>query len=266
MKHLKHTGTPILQFSNLLHFQQIIHFSSTRNGGVSKNNFRSFNLGNEPSYSKINRQQNYGILANATEVEQQAFCLLKQDHGTKIKVIEPGEPAGTDKLFNGYDALITNARNKCLVVRTADCVPLLLFDPEKMVIAAIHAGWRGTAKKIGQKTVRLMMDQYGCNPASILAGIGPSISPEVYEVSLDVYQRFKSETWNCRPVFRKSAKSGKYLLDLWKANQLQLEEIGMPSGNIEIAGICTFSHPELFFSARRDGIESGRMATGIMLK
>jgi YfiH family protein len=159
------------------------------------------------------------------------------------------------------DAVITNIPEACLAVKTADCVPVLLFDSKRKVVAAVHAGWRGTAQNIVSKTIQCMTEEFGTEPSDLFAGIGPSISPEIYEVGVEVWKQF--ETTFYHPI---SGKDDKRLLDLWSANFHDLINAGVPAGQIEIARICTLADPVHFFSARRDGAKTGRMATGIMLR
>jgi hypothetical protein len=156
------------------------------------------------------------------------------------------------------DALITNRTDIALGVLTADCVPLILFDTEKKILAMVHAGWRGTVDQIARKTVETMKQQFKCNPLKMYAAIGPSIGPEVYEVGHEVIAIFN--TLNYPTPFWKPKPNGKFLLDLWSANHYQLEYSGIPTENIEIAQICTHSNP-MFYSARRDSVHTGRFAT-----
>jgi len=140
-------------------------------------------------------------------------------------------------------------------------VPVLLFDPRRKVIAAIHAGWRGTAQNIVLVAIQKLVESFGSDPADLIAGIGPSISPDVYEVREDVHSQFDPEFYqDTNPV-----QPDKRVLNLWKANQHQLIDGGILSERIEIAQLCTWSDSGRFFSARRDGVKTGRMATGIML-
>jgi YfiH family protein len=149
------------------------------------------------------------------------------------------------------DALVTNKTGICLCVQTADCVPILLFDPVKNVIAAVHAGWRGTVKKIAEIAVQKMVQNYGASPENIIAAIGPSISPDIYEVGGEVVEEVKKSIPNAEIVLHRNS-SGKFQLNLWEANRQVLLENGLQSKNIEILGECSL-------------IETGRMVSGIIL-
>ena len=141
--------------------------------------------------------------------------------------------------------------------------PKLGKDPVKKVIAASHAGWRGTCANISKKTVQKLTDNYHCDPSDIRVVIGPSISANVYEVGKEVVDNFQHAGFDISEIV--STKNNSSFLDLWKANQHSLEEAGILRENIEISGYCTFTEHDRFFSARRLGIKSGRMLSGIML-
>ena len=163
------------------------------------------------------------------------------------------------------DGLVTGLRNVCLCIQTADCVPVLLYDPVNRVIGAAHAGWRGTLEGITQKTVETMGNAHSCNPQNIRAVIGPSIGPEVYETGNEVIQLFMEQTAFYKNIMIRQ-ENGRHHLNLWKANELQLLSMGIPFSQIENSGLCTYINNEYLFSARRDGIDTGRMVTGIMIK
>ena len=162
------------------------------------------------------------------------------------------------------DALVTNKPGICLCVQTADCVPILLFDPAENVIAVVHAGWRGTVSKIVEVVVLKMMSDYQSSPENILAAIGPSISPEIYEVGDEVVNSVRESIPNSEITLRKNS-SDKFHLDLWEANRQILVETGVLSKNIEILGECSFQNSNKYFSARKEGIDTGRMVSGVML-
>lgn len=149
-----------------------------------------------------------------------------------------------------------------LAVHSADCVPLLLADPARAAIAAVHTGWRGTAAGAGIAAVEAMTETFGSRPADLVAAIGPAIGPCCYEVDAPVVERFSHWSWRDR-VFT-PGRPGRWMMDLWEANRLQLVGAGIPPGAITIAPLCTVHHPALFFSHRRDG-RSGRMGALIAL-
>jgi YfiH family protein len=150
-------------------------------------------------------------------------------------------------------------------VQTADCVPILIFDPVRKVVASVHAGWRGTVSKIALKTIRQMIAQFGSDPKDIVAGIGPSIHVHAYEVGPEVVKEVKKNFVHSTALLKPSLVEGKAYFDLWEANKMVLQESGIPEENIELMGLCSFEHVDLFYSARRDGLETGRMVSAISL-
>ena len=160
------------------------------------------------------------------------------------------------------DALVTHLPGFCICVSTADCIPVLLYDKEKQVVAAVHAGWRGTVGRIVENTLQVMKKVYNSDGKDIIACIGPGISLDSFEVGDEVYQAFEDAGFDMPRISR---KENKWHIDLWEANRLQLLECGVCEENIEVAGVCTFQSYDMFFSARRMGIHSGRILSGIML-
>jgi len=259
----------ILQFEILKNEKHISHFNTTLKGGVSSDSYRSFNLGLYSGDMPGKIIENRNILSNILSIPLKNLFIPYQVHGSRIRVIQENHInnsyADNEKLLYGIDALITEVEKVCICISTADCVPLLIYDPVKRVIAAVHAGWRGTALKIVTKVIEQMKDKYGSFPGDMLACIGPSISSDHFEVGLDVVEVFEKAGFYMDRVGHKNDKTGKWHIDLWEANKLQLIDMGLQFRNIEIAQLCTFSNPDLFFSARRQTIYSGRMLTGIML-
>jgi hypothetical protein len=255
----------VLQFDNLNQFPTIGHFSTTRTGGCSTDRYASLNMGYNSGDRPKNVLSNRQILCSTIEMNVEHLIFPKQTHTGTVKVISADffdRDETEKKLFlNETDAVITNLRNVCVAIKTADCVPVLVYDSVKQVVAAIHAGWRGTAQGIVQNTINQMIAVFGSNPSDLWAGIGPSISPQVYEVGVEVWSQFPPEFYQPTNPF----KNEKRLLDLWKANHHQLTSSGIPENQIDVARICSLSNPEMFFSARRVGAKTGRMATGIWL-
>lgn len=248
-------------------YNDIAHFCSTRNGGVSVGNYASNNLspfsGDNLNHFSVNQSRLIEILgANCHDI-----VIPFQTHGTEVIEIdeiflELNADEKTQHL-HGIDAIFTQLPGICIGITTADCVPLLFYDPAKKVIAAAHAGWRGTCGRIAEKTVLALMDKFDCKPEDIHIVIGPSISATVYEVGNEVIEEFAAAGFDISEIV--TERENAQYLDLWKANQQSLIEIGVRKNHIEIAGICTFTEHEQFFSARRLGIKSGRMLSGIMI-
>lgn len=257
---------PVLQFANLCKFPELFHFSTTRVGGCSTNNYSSLNLGFNSGDLRENVIGNRIRLCAALPISPDRLVFPKQTHTANVKTVTAGffdlATEAQKHFLDETDAVITNLQGVCVAVKTADCVPVLLFDSKRKVVAAVHAGWRGTIQGILSVTIHKMIKEFGTDPSDLIAGIGPSISPEVYEVGEEVWKQFSPEFY----LASNPDKADKKLLDLWSANNQQLIDVGVPANQIEVARTCTFSDPDRFFSARRDGIKTGRMATGIMIK
>ena len=191
-----------------------------------------------------------------------------QVHDSRIALID--KPGLTREDLEGYDAFITALPGVAIGVRTADCVPVLLYDPVRQIAAAVHAGWKGTALHIVCKTISKMAARFGCLPKDLRAVIGPSIGPDSFQVGEEVVERFRAAgfpmevIWSFRGESDGSPMSGGHHIDLWKANRWLLESSGVPSSNIQTVGIDTFTDTS-FFSARREGTKCGRIINAIML-
>lgn len=197
----------------------------------------------------------------------------RQVHGVDIVVVDKETPfdAATELQDVDADAVITRQPGQWIGVRTADCVPVLLYDPVKRIVAAVHAGWRGTVKHIVRLTVERMCETFGTQPADILAMIGPSIGPEAFEVGEEVAQCFV-EAGREECILRQQYSSigivryPKPHVDLWQSNAMDLLEAGVDLANIDCTPWCTVEHQDVLFSARKQGIDTGRIVTAIMLK
>ncbi len=191
-----------------------------------------------------------------------------QVHDCKVAIVN--RPDMTREDLEGFDAFVTNLPGVAVGVRTADCIPVLLYDPVKRVVAAVHAGWKGTVLHISQKAIGLMSQRFGCNPADMRAALGPGIGPESFQVGEEVAEHFKNavfpigEIWSFHGAGDGTPMSGGHHIDLWKANQWLLEQAGILKENIQVVGIDTFTTGE-FFSARREGVQCGRIINAIKL-
>ena len=234
-------------------FENVVAFTST------KQSFKTRNprfTGDSPEVFENNRI----LLAEKLMIKPEQLVFPRQTHTNCVAEITD-IPANEIK---ETDALVTNKTGVCLCVQTADCVPILLFDSVKGVIAAVHAGWRGTVKKIAEIAVQKMIKNYNSNPKNIIAAIGPSISPDIYEVGIEVVEEVKNVIPNADFMLHKNS-SGNFHLNLWEANRQILIENGLSEKNIEILGECSYTETLKYFSARKEGMDTGRMVSGIML-
>lgn len=191
-----------------------------------------------------------------------------QVHGDRIAVID--RPDLTREELEGYDAFVCALPGVAIGVRTADCVPVLLHDPVRRVVAAVHSGWKGTVLKISLKTVRFMESEFGCRPADLRAVIGPAIGPDSFQVGEEVVERFRDagfpmpSIWSFNGPGDGRPMSGGHHIDLFRANAWILEECGIPAGSIQVFDIDTYKDTS-FFSARREGTSCGRNNNAIKL-
>ena len=259
----------MLQFPKLSEICNISHFVTTRHGGVSKGAYASFNPGEYCGDDKEDVAMNRFLLSEAIGISKEKIISPCQIHEDEIRVVDSSffslsVKKQQDYLY-GVDALITSLPNVCVTVSTADCVPVLLYAPDVRVVAAIHAGWRGTVMQIVKKVTRLLMDDYAADPFLMRAGIGPSISLNAFEVGEEVVKAFFKNGFDMDKIMKYNLVSNKAHIDLWEANRMQLIACGLLPENIETAEICTYTDYNNFFSARRLGIKSGRILSGIAL-
>jgi hypothetical protein len=217
-----------------------------------------------------------GVEAFSTERDAELPYYVVQPHqvhGTEIR--EVTDPLTPRCELEGVDALVTNVPGVAISVRTADCIPVLLYDPVHKAIAAVHAGWRGTVQHISCKVIDRMRNLYGTEASDLLAVIGPGIGPESFQVGEEVVDAFREAGFPMEQILQdcglkfpteQNPMQGGLHIDLWQANCWLLERAGVKPANIQMAGICTYRHNDRFFSARREGTKCGRIINCIMLK
>lgn len=248
------------RFDHLEKYPELIHAVSTKSSDLPYDFSMALHTGEESNKIIANRKKVSQILNTQKELH---YIVANQTHSDHIKVIQKQESKGWESLEDAIedcDALITNVEGVMLTILTADCVPVLLYDTKKNVVAAIHAGWKGTQAQIVSKTVKKMVDIFGSNPQEILAGIAPSIGPCCYEVGDDVAKHF----FETPEAFTK--QGDKYMLNLPYLNQKQLLDSGLREANIMMSHICTACDIERFFSYRKEQGCSGRFMSMIGLK
>ena len=259
------TKKPVLQYYPL--GEGVTAFSSTRQGGYSEGRYGEFNINRYCGDSEEAIQKNRETLCQLLGIEDHSLLMPHQVHLAEIAVVDremltlPTEEI-LQKL-DGIDALMTNEAGVCIGVSTADCIPVLLYDPIQRASCAIHAGWRGTVQRIVEKAVTRMTEVFGSDPQNLIAQIGPGIHLESFEVGDEVYQTFEKEGF---PMELISKKYEKWHIDLPECNRLQLVAAGIPETHIAVSPVCTFQQSDIFFSARKLSINSGRIFTGILLQ
>jgi YfiH family protein len=235
-------------------FPELIAAESTRHGGKSAPPYASLNVSLHTKDKKKHVKKNRRRLFSALGITKNQLAHSYQVHGKKVKRVKKA------KKYKGYDALMTNKPEIFLAVTIADCAPILLYDPTQEVVAAIHAGWRGTVAGIVTHTLRKMHKKFDSKPSDCYAYIGTCIDQGSYEVDADVGDPF--------PVAYKrwDAARKKYFIDLKSANKAQLLEGGVPEQQISISPYSTYLHNEHFFSHRKEKGKTGRMLALIGMK
>lgn len=248
------------------------HGFSTRKGGVSKEHLASLNLSFSVEDAKENVLENFRRIGERFGKTPEDFVLSKQSHETKVLKVgtkDRGKGITKDRDYEGIDALITDEKGIILSCFSADCVPILFYDPIHKAVGACHSGWRGTKGKILQNVVEEMRKHFSSNPAEILVAIGPSICKEQYVVSEDLALSFLEDYPDlgedtASPIQRIS--KDKFQLDLWDLNRRIALDCGIKEEHISISGYCTMENPELFFSHRYSQGKRGLQGAFICLQ
>lgn len=238
---------------NAFDWPWLVHGIFARHGGVSPSPWSSLNMSISVGDSRENVRAN----------RERAFCALGRDprsvadtwqvHSADVMVAEAPRDLSVDA--PKADALITDRPALTLFQRFADCAPILLVDPKRRAVGIVHAGWRGTLSGVAVAAVRALTERYGSRPADLVAGIGPSIGPERYEVGPEVVAQTRA-VFNGHAERVLISRDGRWHLNLWAANELLLRATGV--GQIEVSGLCTASRTDEFFSHRGERGQTGR--------
>jgi polyphenol oxidase len=275
-------GVQILQVPAFAKIPWLVHGFSTRPGGLSNlDGQKVLNLGFTDWDIRKIVLENRRRFQSAVGADSFTLATLKQFHSDVVHPLN----AAPDSACPG-DASATNQPGLLLAVQTADCVPILLVDPKKRAIAAVHAGWRGTLRRIVLKTVGKMQMHFATRPSDLIAAIGPAIGGCCYEVGTEIAVNFKSQfpnaadwfdelrtgdepnplQWlNMRPPGHQPPLKN-VLLDLKKANRAQLIDAGLCPQNISTSHFCTACRRDLFFSYRKEGARTGRLMAVIGIR
>ena len=199
-------------------------------------------------------------------------CNVVQMHQVhNVTVARVDRPDTSREELDGYDALVTDVPGVCIGVRSADCLPILLYDPVHKAAAAIHSGWRGTVMRICEKAITRMAIEYGTNAGDLLALIGPGICADCFQIGDEVALEFRNaqfdldKIWSFRGPREPGNISGGHHVDLFEACHLTLLECGVHDENIQIKHICTYENTDILYSARKEGPQCGRNITAIKI-
>ena len=247
---------PFYRFHLLSRFAELEHLVFTRLGGASLPPFASLNVSYDTGDEARRVRENLHRIRNATDCS--FFIYARQSHSTNLEVLRqyPHFDPQVEYPLHDKDGFITQLPGLLMMVKVADCQAILLYDPTRKLAGIIHAGWRGSVKNIPAKAIQLMVSQYNSNPPDIVAGIGPSLGPCCSE--------FRNWQQELPPKFSRFQVSTNHF-DFWAITQHQLMESGVLKENIQIAGLCTKCHPELFYSYRGEG-KTGRFAVALGIK
>jgi hypothetical protein len=244
----------------ILENRGLYHAIFTRHGGVSPKPWESLNFGASVGDNTVRVAKNREMALESIGINLESVYDVYQVHSTNVVVTQ--KPLHRNETHIKADAILTNQPYITLMMRFADCVPILLFDPIKRAIGIVHAGWVGTVDKIIEKAILEMSRNYGTNPEDLIAAIGPSIGPDHYSVGEDVLNRIHS-SFNEGDDLLISKRNGNSYFDLWEANKISLHNAGV--NQIEVSEICTFCNREDWYSHRGENGKTGRFGVVIGL-
>ena len=270
-RNVERGGVPYLSFKALEDTGMVINGFSTRLGGASKGRFATMNFSYSRKDDPADVLENFTRMADALGVERDRMVVSYQTHTTNVRRVtreDEGKGVIRERDYRNVDGLITDVPGITLVTFYADCVPLYLVDPVHHAIGLSHSGWRGTVRRMGQVTMDAMKEAFGTRPEDVTACIGPSICRDCFEVGEEVAEAF-ADAFDPKyrdALYRANAKPGKYQLDLWKANEIIFQEVGVPKEQIHTTNICTMCNSDYLFSHRRVGEERGNLAAFLSIR
>ena len=243
------------------------HGFSTRLGGVSEGMWSSLNLGMSRGDDPDHVRENYRRFFAAIGGSGERLAMTNQVHGAEVRTITTADVHTDPYEKAGYkaDGLMTDLPGVALRVSTADCIPILFYDPVRRCVAAVHAGWRGTAAGIATAAVDRMKNVYGSRPSDILAAIGPGICPDCFETHEDVPNAMTSAMGTGVLRHIRIKENGKFAVDLKAINAMRLEQAGLEADHIAVSAACTSCDTDRFWSHRKQGANRGSLAAVIQL-
>jgi polyphenol oxidase len=253
-------GLAFYTFESLDEYPELTHAVTTRRGGVSTGHYSSLNVSSGRGDNPEAVQENLRRICLALAVEQHDLTSPKQQHSAAVRRVDEVDRG---KVQLGCDALITDETRLPLLLRYADCVPVLIYDPVHRALALVHSGWRGTVLGAPRAAVAALVQEFGSRTRDLVAAIGPSIGTCCYEVGSEVVDAVRSAFSGSRSLLS-ARPNGRFRLDLWTANQGSLSECGVQ--RIEMSGICTACNTEEFYSHRAEDGKTGHFAAVMSLK
>lgn len=247
--------------SDLLMSECINHCFTTKCGGLSCGMVSGLNLGFRVGDDWDTVTENYKLVSKDIGFQYERITAGRQTHSTNIRIItelDAGKGVSKESEFMDVDGMVTNIRQLPLVVYYADCVPILMAERSAGVIAAVHSGWRGTVGEIAGNAINIMTEQFNAKPENIIAAIGPSIGQCCFETGSEVANEFDDD-------LSIECDNGKFMVDLWKANERILLKYGLKQENIDILKMCTMCNSDLLYSYRVNKETTGRMGAFISL-
>ncbi len=238
------------------------HGFSTRLGGVSEGICESMNLSFTRGDDPQRVRENFDRFCTAVGLDSHNAVVSAQEHHTVVynaTAADRGRGVLRERGYTDIDGLLTDEPDVVLFTQYADCVPLFFADPVKRIVGTAHAGWRGTAAKMGAVMIERMVSDYGCRREDILAAVGPSIGPCCFEVDEPVRSAF-AEAIAFAPDCTREVGGGKSYIDLWEINRRTLVEVGVKAEHITVTDLCTRCHPDVFWSHRATGGQRGSLA------
>jgi len=251
----------VLERYTILNDPSVLHAISQRSGGVSAAPYQSLNLGSTVGDDPSSVAHNHTQLYEALGITACQVVTARQVHGNRV--VQVGTAEGGSAVPE-CDGLVTDAPGILLLMRFADCAPILMWDPTRRAVAALHAGWLGTIRQVAVAGVEAMQRAFGSQPHDLRALIGPSIGPCCLELGPEVIAQIEHELPEPDELVSRRQPNGHAWFDLWLANRRQLERCGVRA--IELAGVCTCCHQALYYSHRGSGRKTGRFAALVGLR
>jgi YfiH family protein len=256
----QHNDLIYYTFASLEGFHELAHGVTTRHGGVSTGQYSTLNLTKAVGDDSEAVEENLRRVANAMGFERRDLVSPTQRHTANVHRVGAGDRGS---ICDSCDTLITDAPGVPILLRFADCTPILIYDPAHRAFAVVHSGWRGTMQAAARTAVEALTATYGSQPADMVAGVGPSIGPCCYEVGEDVVDAARAAFGETDGLLAAGPK-GRYHFDLWAANRRWLEEAGV--GQIEVGELCTACRVDEFYSHRADRGKTGHFGAIMALR